>query len=73
MNATLKDLLIEQWLRKRNSGELKWETKNGDKLPIKNMSDYHLDNAINMLLKQEGQPDLEELKCEYEAYISDLD
>ena len=52
MNATLEDLLIEQWLRRRNTGELKWETKNGDKLSIKNMSDAHLANAIKCLSGQ---------------------
>ncbi len=52
MNATLKDLLIEQWLRRRNTGELKWVTKNGDKIAIKSMSDAHLANAIKCLSGQ---------------------
>lgn len=52
MNATLKDLLIEQWLRRRNTGELKWVTKNGDKIALKSMSDAHLANAIKCLSEQ---------------------
>lgn len=52
MNATLKDLLIEQWLRRRNTGELKWVTKNGDKIALKSMSDAHLTNAIKCLSEQ---------------------
>lgn len=46
---TLYDLLMEQWLRKRDSGELKWITKNGDKIALKSMSDAHLANAIKCL------------------------
>ena len=46
---TLNDLLMEQWLRKRDSGELKWVTKNGDKIALKSMSDAHLANAIKCL------------------------
>ena len=49
MYADLEDLLLEKWLRARENGELKWKTKNGDEISIKNMSDYHLENAINML------------------------
>ena len=49
---TLDDLLKEQWLRKRDSGELKWVTKNGDKIALKNMSDAHLANAIKCLSEQ---------------------
>lgn len=49
---TLDDLLKEQWLRKRDSGELKWVTKNGDKIALKSMSDAHLANAIKCLREQ---------------------
>ena len=50
--VTLDDLLKEQWLRKRDSGELKWVTKNGDKIALKSMSDAHLANAIKCLREQ---------------------
>ena len=53
MNAKLNDLQFELWLRKRNSGELRWTTKNGDEIPIKDMSDAHIANAINHIRKVE--------------------
>ena len=55
MYADLEDLLLEKWLRARENGELKWKTKNGDEISIKNMSDYHLENAINMLERNEDK------------------
>ena len=55
MYADLEDLLLEKWLRVRENGELKWKTKNGDEISIKNMSDYHLNNAINMLERAEDK------------------
>ena len=36
MKATIQDLIQEQWLRKRDAGEIVWETENGDKIPIYN-------------------------------------
>lgn len=51
MLATYQDLLLEKWLRQRDSEEIFWETKNGDKIPIKRLSDYHLDNIINLFKK----------------------
>lgn len=51
MDAALKDLLLEQWLRQREQDEIIWTTKNNDKLSIRKMSDSHLANAISCLLK----------------------
>lgn len=47
--ANLSDLELELWLRNRNSDSIYWETKNGDKIPIKEMSNNHLVNIINIL------------------------
>lgn len=47
MKATIEDLKRERWLRARNSGELVWTTKEGKEIPIKDMSDSHIDNVIH--------------------------
>lgn len=60
--ASLSDLELELWLRNRNSGSIYWTTKNGDNIPIKEMSIGHLINTINMLTN------LEEVK----SHIGDL-
>lgn len=60
MLATYQDLLLEKWLRQRDSKEIFWETKNGDKIPIKRLSDYHLDNIINLFKKASEKEYFEE-------------
>lgn len=68
MKADLKDLELELWLRKRNSGAITWTTKSGKVIPIKDMTDQHLLNTINMI-RNSGH--LDEITCEYEAYMYD--
>lgn len=45
--ADITDILQERWLRRRDSGELVWKTKGGIEIPIKDLSDDHIENIIN--------------------------
>lgn len=51
--ATLNDLKKELWLRERESDNIIWTTKNGDKISIRRMSNSHLINAVAVLEKQD--------------------
>ena len=68
--ADLNDLCRELWLRKRNSGELKWVTKEGKEIPIKDLTDSHLENIIKLLVRKE---EFNEIAAEYAAYIDSKD
>lgn len=50
--ATIQDLKLELWLRQRNSSSIIWTTKDGKNIPIKDMDNNHLINALKMLLIQ---------------------
>lgn len=70
MIATEEDLKLEYWLRKRKSGKLMWRTKNGDEIPIKDLSDEHLKNILNMFdAKHEYEID----KYQYNELLAGLD
>ena len=62
--ASLDDLCKELWLRKRNSGELVWETRDHKLIPIKDMKDSHLENAIRCIRDINA---LNEIAAEYYA------
>lgn len=47
--ASLSDLKMELWLRRRCAGDIVWVTESGRDIPIKNMCRNHLINAINMI------------------------
>ena len=75
MQATLKDLEQELWLRMRNQGEIKWRTRTGEEIPINYMSDVHLVRAINMCRRaarkaQEKAQEDEWKKLAYEEGLS---
>lgn len=68
--ATLEDLERELWLRVRESGKLVWTTKEGNVIPIKEMSNVHLWNAIKMLYRNQKA---EEDYLEAPGSIGDMD
>ena len=70
MEANLTDLLKEQWLRNRNSGNLTWTTRDGKVVPIKDMSDNHLKNTINMIIRNENERE-QQLDAYYEGLGGD--
>ena len=55
MRATIEDLLLERWLRRRNSGKICQVSKDGKETPIKDMSDAYLENAINCLCSYQDE------------------
>jgi len=65
--ATRADLVKELWLRERNSGTLVWVTASGEKVPVKDMTDSHLKNAIRKMSEIE---EFNEMAAEIDAFIS---
>ncbi len=65
--ADIDDIQLEMWFRKRNKGEIVWITKDKEQIPIKDLSDEHLQNIYNMMLKKE---DFDDTNYDYLNYIS---
>lgn len=53
--ASKLDLLFEKWLRDREKKEIVWITKDKTVMPIRDMSDKHLENTIKMLQEEEDK------------------
>lgn len=57
MSATIQDLKRELWLRRRFSGELKWQTRDGKEIQLKNMATEHIENVIEYYSRKEYHED----------------
>lgn len=69
MNA-LEVLKFEKLLRARNNGSLMWTTRDGRQVPVKDMTDEHLNNSITMLERaQEHQEMLMEALSSAPNYL----
>ena len=64
MRATLEDLKMELWLRRRNNNEITWKTKKGETIPINQMTVSHLINTIEMIGRNKH---LQEIACDFYA------
>lgn len=68
--ADIEDIRLEIWLRERNDREIRWTTKDGTEIPIRDMSLSHLRN-VECMLERKGH--LLGIACDYQAYLDDLD
>ena len=55
IKADIDDLRLELWLRRRNANEIMWTTKSGEKIPISQMTEKHLINAIALAERIENR------------------
>lgn len=56
IKAEIEDLQKELWLRQREN--LFWETKDGNKIPLKEMKTEHIINAINYFDRLEQEKEI---------------
>lgn len=64
--ASLSDLKMELWFRRRCLGDIVWVTNDGRDIPIKNMCRNHLINAINMI---ENNNEMSNHIGDYDPYL----
>lgn len=69
--AGYDDIRIEILLRERNERELKRVTKDGQEIPIKDMTTDHLRNVKKMIERFEEAKKLK--KCIGKAFLDELD
>ena len=55
MIANIDELRLEEFLRSRNSGKLVWKTKEGKIIPLKELSDEHLTNILNVYSRNKDE------------------
>ena len=55
MIANIDELRLEEFLRSRNSGKLVWKTKEGKIIPLKELSDEHLTNILNVYYRNKDR------------------
>lgn len=53
IKAEISDLELELWLRRRESGDIVWETKEGKLIKLKDMETSHIINALRCFSKYE--------------------
>lgn len=56
IKAEYNDLIRELWLRKRE--QFYWETRDGKKIPLTQMTDEHLVNAINYINRMDEEREI---------------
>lgn len=64
--ADIMDLKLELWLRLRNDREIRWTTKDGQEIPIRDMSIGHIRNAINYFERKGEMADAYYFNSEFE-------
>lgn len=56
IKADIEDLEKELWLRQRE--DMIWETKDGEQIPLKEMTTEHIINAIKYVYKHNTMRDI---------------